>query len=145
MNKESGKGSPTNRISRVALTIEAIARWLFGERPEDRKATKGIRQVNGLRVLEDGGAEQPQPRLAVRLLAAIVAAALFGCAAQPEKEEGNEARCPAFTRPDTVRIGGLSVRACTDRHGNVVCFEAGGELRCRTDDGGSLINAADDW
>ena len=145
MNKEYGKGTPTNRTFRVALTIEAIARWLFAGRSEDRKSTQGIRQVNGLRVLENGGAEQPQPRLAVRLLAVIVAAALFGCAARPDKEEGSDARCPAFTRPDTVRIGGLSVRACTDRHGNVVCFEAGGELRCRTDDGGSLINAPDNW
>ena len=145
MNKERGTGRPESRASRVALTIGAIARSLFSQRSEDGKATTGIRQVNGLRVLEHGGAEQPPAKLAVRLHAAIVAAALFGCAAQPEKEESSEAKCPAFTRPDTVRQHGLSVRGCTDRHGNVVCVEAGGKLHCRTDDGASLINAADDW
>lgn len=85
------------------------------------------------------------------LCAALVSAALFGCAAQPGsgeegKDRGNELNCPAFTRPDSARVvGGLMVRACTDRHGNIVCYETGGQLRCRTGDGASLINEAGDW
>jgi len=89
--------------------------------------------------------------LAAGLGALLVAAALFGCAAQPESGAESAARgdalnCPAFTRPDTARVvGGLMVRACTDRHGNIVCYETGGQLRCRTGDGASLINEDGDW
>lgn len=83
--------------------------------------------------------------------AVFVAGALFGCAAQPSpgeegKDRRNEPNCPTFTRPDTARlVGGVMVRACTDRHGNIVCVERGGRLRCRTGDGASLINEDGDW
>lgn len=85
------------------------------------------------------------------LCAALVAAAVSGCAAQPAPGEEatvqrSETKCPAFTRPDTARlVGGVMVRACTDRHGNVVCVERGGQLHCRTGDGASLINEDGDW
>lgn len=84
------------------------------------------------------------------LCVVLVSAALFGCAARPGSDESKERRselnCPAFTRPDTARVvGGLTVRACTDRHGNIVCYETGGQLRCRTGDGASLINEDGDW
>ncbi len=77
---------------------------------------------------------------------------LCGCAAQsqdpqqpqqPQRAERSKSKCPAFTRPDTVNRDGLTVRACTDRHGNLVCVEFGGKLRCRADDGASLIKAGD--
>ena len=80
---------------------------------------------------------------------ALVAAALLlcGCAGQPQQsrsetrsEKGSEDKCPAFTRPDSVHRDGLTVRACSDRHGNIVCVEFGGRLHCRDDDGASLIN-----
>lgn len=76
----------------------------------------------------------------------IGALLLCGCATQPQqtqKAERSTAKCPAFTRPDTVNRDGLTVRACTDRHGNLVCVEFGGRLRCRADDGASLIKAGD--
>ena len=84
-------------------------------------------------------------------VAIVCAAALCGCAAQPEtgeegKRQASETKCPTFTRPDTVRlVGGVTVRGCTDRHGNIVCYERGGTLRCRTSDGASLINEGPDW
>ena len=93
----------------------------------------------------------PGVPLVAGICVAFVAAGLFGCAAQPGNgEEGknqrSQTKCPAFTRPDTVRTaGGMTLRACTDRHGNVVCHEAGGRLRCRTGDGASLINEDGDW
>ena len=76
----------------------------------------------------------------------VIAAAtllLGSCAAQPQqdrKERRSESKCPAFTRPDTVHRDGLTVRACSDRHGNIVCVEFGGRMHCRDDDGASLIN-----
>ena len=85
------------------------------------------------------------------ITASLFAAALFGCAAQPGtgeegKSRGSETKCPTFTRPDTVRlVGGVTVRGCTDRHGNIVCYERGGQLRCRSDDGASLISEGGDW
>ena len=102
--------------------------------------------------MHDGTAWRAPPRtLVAGLCAALAAAVLSGCAAQPATEEEgkvqrSETKCPAFTRPDTARlVGGVMVRACTDRHGNVVCVERGGRLRCRTGDGASLINEAGDW
>ena len=95
------------------------------------------------RIRAAGVAEQPRPKLVARFGAAIIAAVLFGCAAQPD-EESSASRCPAFTRPDTVHQDGLTVRACSDRHGNIVCVESGGRLHCRTDDGASLISTGDD-
>lgn len=88
--------------------------------------------------------------LVAGLCAGLVAGALYACTAQPglgeERKDRSETKCPAFTRPDTARlVGGVMVRACTDRHGNVVCVERGGQLRCRTGDGASLINADGDW
>ena len=93
----------------------------------------------------------PWSTLVASLCAALVATALSGCAAQPgtgeeRKSQASETRCPKFTRPDTVRlVGGATVRGCTDRHGNIVCYETGGTLRCRTGDGASLINERADW
>lgn len=89
--------------------------------------------------------------LAAGVCAALVGAALSGCAALPapgeeRKSQASETKCPRFTRPDTVRlVGGVTVRGCTDRHGNIVCYETGGTLRCRTGDGASLISEGPDW
>ena len=100
--------------------------------------------------LKHGDTGWPVP-LVASFCAVFVAGALFGCAAQPSpgeesKDRRNELKCPTFTRPDTARlVGGVMVRACTDRHGNVVCVERGGQLRCRTGDGASLINEDGDW
>ena len=88
--------------------------------------------------------------LAAGLCAVLVAGALAGCAARPvsegSKDGRSELKCPTFTRPDTARlVGGVMVRACTDRHGNIVCVERGGQLLCRSGDGASLINEDGDW
>ena len=68
--------------------------------------------------------------------------ALGGCAAQPEGEQARRgvSGCPAFTRPDTIHRDGVTMRACSDRHGNVVCVQFGRRMHCRDDDGASLIN-----
>lgn len=80
----------------------------------------------------------------MRLGAVLIAVVLLhGCAGQPQQpgsNKGSEDKCPAFTRPDSVHRDGLTVRACSDRHGNIVCVEFGGRLHCRDDDGASLIN-----
>ena len=80
----------------------------------------------------------------LRLGNAIAAGLLLcACATQPEqaqRERRSESECPAFTRPDSVHRDGLTVRACSDRHGTIVCVEFGGRMHCREDDAASLIN-----